>query len=92
MSDRMAKMAGVYSSPENEFPKTPKDAALEMFEADMAVAEAEEDEAVGWGYDQSARDRLERACQKYREITGKDAPCRGEVSSEWLFSHAKEEV
>lgn len=85
MEAKLASVKGVYSRPEDFNVKTARFAALEVWEADLAVLEAEEDEAVGYGYDPDCRARLARARKQYREMTGKEAP--KQPSSAWLVSH-----
>jgi len=74
VESKSARVKGVYSRPEDYNIKTARYAALEVWEADLAVMEAEEDEAVGYGYDPECRARLARARKQYREMTGKEAP------------------
>ena len=84
MTSVIARVSGLYSHAEITA-ATAADAAQELWNADLSVQEAEEDEASGWGYNEAPRNRLIRARKAYFEITGQAAPER--LSAKWLVSH-----
>lgn len=71
------------SPPIRQTAETRDNAAWQLWDADHALAAAEENEANGWNYSETARQRMEIARANWTRITGERVPAC--INTRWLL-------